>query len=101
MLRLTLVSTNAIKYPSRLTQREAQLIARGVDLIKSGDLRRVREALHFGRARMAALLDISEYTLRSWELDKLVPNDPRRLMKIGEVVGKLQDAIDEERAGTA
>jgi len=54
------VSTTTIDYPDRLTQREAQLIARGVHLIKSGDLRRVREALHFSRRRMSALLEISE-----------------------------------------
>jgi DNA-binding transcriptional regulator YiaG len=80
-----------------LSNRDARLITRGREIVESGELRRVRDALNLTRPRMAALLDISEFTLRSWELYKRTPS-PDKLIRIAEVIGNLRRVIDKERA---
>ena len=80
---------------TELTRRDVQLIKRGLDIISTGELRRVREALGLSRPRMARLLDVSEYTLRSWELDKRLPDEPAVLIKIVEGVDKFGRVVDD------
>jgi hypothetical protein len=84
------------------TRREAQLIVRGRDIIESGDLRRVRETLGMSRPRFAAVLGVSEFTLRTWELYPTRHAIRRRhLARVGKVIGELRRAIDEEHASTS
>jgi DNA-binding transcriptional regulator YiaG len=44
---------------------------------------------------MARLLGVNEFTLRSWELDKRLPDEPAVLIKIVEGVEKFQKVIDD------
>ena len=83
-----------------LSRHDMELIMRGRDIIESGELRRVRETLGMSRPEMAALLGVSNPTVRSWELTLRAPRRPY-LMRIGKVVGGMRRAIEEERASTA
>lgn len=52
-------------------------------------LRCRREALGLSRADLAALLDINEGTVRSWEIAKSEPRDP---LSVHMALGALEDA---------
>jgi DNA-binding transcriptional regulator YiaG len=91
---------------AELSRPEARLILRGREIVESGDLRRVREALRLSRVRMAALLGTSPVNVTNWELyspatgGTMLPR-PAMLVRIAQVVGDLQRVIDEERANTS
>ncbi|HET6752462.1 MAG TPA: hypothetical protein VFH23_00755 [Jiangellaceae bacterium] len=87
--------TTTTEQPTGMTRRDVQLIKRGLDIINTGELRRVREALQLSRPRMARLLGVNEFTLRSWELDKRLPDEPAVLIKIVEGVEKFRKVIDD------
>jgi DNA-binding transcriptional regulator YiaG len=84
---------------TKLAHRDARLILRGREIIETDELREVRDALRLSRPRMAAMIGVSEFTLRSWELDKRLPG-PDRLIRVAKVVDDLRRAIDKERAAT-
>ena len=67
-----------------------------IEPLTPAGLRCRREALGLSRADLGNLLNVSEGTIRSWEIGKSEPRDPISIhMLLGEIEDAALDCIDE------